>query len=297
MKRILSLVFSCLVGVTLSAQELNCHVTVNSDKVPGTNKSIFITLEKTLNEFMNQTRWTDLQYAAQERIDCNMLITINQQSDEKTFSASLQVQSRRPIYNSTYYSPLLNWQDEYFDFEYVEMSTLEYVDNQFTDQLTSTLAYYVYLIIGLDCDSYSPLGGTPYYEKAERIVNLAQSAGGKGWKAYADPHNRYAMINNFTDSNVKPLRQGIYDYHRLGLDLMWRDAVKGRMGVIDALRKVKETDKARPQCVAVSAIVGAKSAEVVSLLDKASTEQKKEAYEILSSLDPSKSDRYENLLR
>ena len=291
---LLMLMWSCLGAF---AQELNCHVTVNSDKVPGTNKSVFASLEKALNEFMNQTHWTDMQYASQERIDCNMLITINTQSDEKTFSASLQVQSRRPIYNSTYYSSLLNWQDDNFDFEYIEMTPIEYVDNQFSDNLTATMAFYAYMIIGLDCDSYSPMGGTPYYEKAERLVNLAQSVGGKGWKAFADAHNRYAIINNFTDSNVKPLRNGLYDYHRVGLDLMWRDAEKARIGVIDGLRKVKETDKVRPQCVATTLFVNSKRDEVIALMSQATKDQKKEVYEIMSGLDLSQSDRYEVILK
>ncbi len=300
MKRLTILTFlaaALFLPFSATAQELNCKVVVNADKVPGSNKSIFKSLQSAVSDFLNQTRWTDMHYDFDERIECNMLITINSQTDEKTFSASLQVQSRRPVFASSYFSSLLNWQDEFFNFQYIEMSPLEYVDGQFTDNLTQTLAYYAYLIIALDCDSYKLKSGTPYYEKAERIVNLAQSTGGDGWKAFADPHNRYAMINNLVDNNLQPFRESLYTYHRLGLDLMSQDAAKGRIAVAEALTKMQDANRARPQCVAISAYVGAKRDEIISIMHGGNTQQKKQAYDIMASLDPSQSDKYEHILK
>lgn len=279
-------------------QELNCKVTVNSDKVPGSNKKVYATMEKAISDFMNQNKWSDYKFKPEEKIDCSMLITINEVgADEKSYSASLQVQSRRPIYNSAYYSPVINMQDEKFSFEYIEMQSLDYNESQFNDDLTSMLAYYAHLIIGYDLDTYSELGGTEHFRKMEAIVNQAQGKGNKGWKAFDDMRNRYALANNLNDENLKDFRRCQYQYHRLGLDLMSESAEKGLINITEGLKNVEKSNKMRSSCVAITTWIETKRDEVINIFSKANSEQKKTAYTIMTTLDPSQSDKFEEILK
>jgi hypothetical protein len=292
---ILILTSLCLFG--LQAQELTCNVTVNSDKIKSGNKQIGVALQKAITDFLNNRKWTDLQFKSNEKIECSFLVTINTQTDEKTFTATLQVQARRPVYNSSYYTPLINFKDENFNFEYIEMSPLEYTDGSYSSNLTAILAYYAYVIVGYDSDSFSKFGGTPYFEKAESIVNLAQSESDKGWKAFVDDRNRYALINNLLDENLRKFREFYYDYHRLGLDEMSNDVAKGSAKIASSIQYLREVNRARASCVALTSFLEAKRDEIVNIFSNAPTTEKNDVYNLLMDIDPSQSAKYEPILK
>jgi hypothetical protein len=187
------------------SQELNCNVQINSDQIQGTNKSVFNTLQKSITEFVNNRKWTEMTFINFERIECTMNIIIKKVESD-VFTAEIQVQSRRPIFNTTYSSTLFNFKDNSFTFNYKEFDQLEMNENTITSNLTAVLSYYAYIIIGYDMDSYSRLGGTPYFQAAESIVNAAQGAELTGWKAFESNRNRYALINNILDEAFKKYR-------------------------------------------------------------------------------------------
>lgn len=282
---------------TVAAQELKCEVTVNADKVPGSNKQVFSTMQKAISEFVNHTRWSDMQYQSSEKIECNMLITIDEMPDERTFKANLQVQARRPVFNSSYYSSLLNFKDPNFNFEYIEHQPIDYVEGQSNEELVSLLAYYCYMIIGMDCDSYADVGGTASFRRMETVVNLEQSKGLTGWKAFDDLRNRYAFSNNLNDENLRSFRHASYLYHRLGLDQMANSTDKGCAKVLEALREIKKSYDIKSSCVAITSFMEAKRDELINIFSQASESQKKEAYELLMALEPSQSDKYEIILK
>jgi len=292
----LILSFILLAGIT-QAQELNCTVQINSDQVQGTNKSVFNTLQKSISEFINNRKWTEMTYTNAERIECSMNIIVKKVESD-AFTAEIQVQSRRPIYNTNYNSPLINFKDNEFTFNYKEFDILEMNENTITSNLTAVLAYYSYLIIGYDMDSYSRLAGTPYFQAAENIVNAAQGGDlGKGWKAFDNSNNRYALINNILDEAFKKFRNYFYEYHRLGLDEMPINATNARARIAEGLPLLREANRARPSAVLISAFLDAKNDELINIFTKATTKEKEEAVQILSDVNPAQSSRYEKILK
>ena len=292
----LILSFILLAGIT-QAQELNCTVQINSDQVQGTNKSVFNTLQKSISEFINNRKWTEMTYTNAERIECSMNIIVKKVESD-AFTAEIQVQSRRPIYNTNYNSPLINFKDNEFTFNYKEFDILEMNENTITTNLTAVLAYYSYLIIGYDMDSYSRLAGTPYFQAAENIVNAAQGGDlGKGWKAFDNSNNRYALINNILDEAFKKFRNYFYEYHRLGLDEMPINATNARARIAEGLPLLREVNRARPSAVLISAFLDAKNDELINIFTKATTKEKEEAVQILSDVNPAQSSRYEKILK
>lgn len=283
----------------LPAQELNCNVTVNSDQVEGSNKSVFNTLQQSVSEYVNTMRWTNMTFAEQERIECNMMIIVRSVADNM-FTAELQVQSRRPIYGSSYNSTLINFRDDYFNFTYQEFDRLEYQQNVFTTNLTAMLAYYCYLIIGYDMDSYSRLGGTPYFQQCEDIVNAAQSASLEdsemtGWKAFESNRNRYALINNLMDEAFRPYREFVYTYHRLALDEMTQNVANARARIAEGLPLLRTANRARPATYVINTFLDAKSDELVDIFSKGTEEEKKQVYEVLMDIDPTRGNTYEKI--
>lgn len=299
MKKLLSTLLLVLVSTTIFAQELNCNVQINSDQIEGSNKSIFNTLQQAIGEFINNRRWTDMTVAQQERIECNMTLIVNAVTDNQ-ISGVLQVQSRRPVYNTSYTTPLLNFRDEKFTFQYTEFEQLEYQENVFTTNLTSMLAYYVYLIIGYDMDSYSPLGGTPYFQVAENIVLNAQSASledaeAAGWKSFSDNRNRYALINNLMDEAFSKYRQFFYAYHRLYLDAMEVNVSNARSKIMAELPVIREANRARPSAVAITAFLDAKGDELVNIFQPAPQAEREAVHEVLMDVDPTRNTLYDKL--
>lgn len=281
---------------TTKAQELNCNLKINTEKIQGTNKSVFTTLQKDATEYLNNRKWTTLNYDQEERIECNINIIINAVQGD-TYTAELTVQSRRPVYQSSYYTTLLNFRDVLFTFDYTEFQPLEFDSNNLTSNLISVLTYYAYLIIGYDMDSFSSLGGTPYFQAAENIVNQAQSKNWVGWKAFENSKNRYALISNIMDEAFKKYRQYFYQYHRQGLDMMTANPTNGRAKIADGINTLLEAYNARPKTIVISSFIDAKNDELINLFKNGTTDEKKQVYEVLSTINPSQNNRYEQILK
>lgn len=289
MKKILTALLA-LCTLPLAAQELKCSVTVNTSQLQGTNKQVFETLQSALNEFMNSHHWTDLVYGTNERIDCSFLFNVTAYTDD-AFTTSLQIQARRPVYGTSYTTPLFNFKDNSVNFSYVEFDPIEVNNNTFENNLTAVLAYYAYIIIGLDLDSYSKLGGTAAFQTAEQIVSLSQSrsdAEGKGWKAFDDDKNRYALINNLMDERFRKFREYFYEYHRLALDNMATNVDNGRARIASGLPVLREINRLYPSSIAIMSFLDAKNDELISLFSsqKAPAQQRTEVYNVLMDINP-----------
>lgn len=278
----------------IRAQELNCKVNVNADQIQGTNQTVFTALQEALTSYMNDRQWTDYSYQAEERIECTVSIVVNSYANG-VFDADLQIQSNRPVYGSTYQSPLFAHLDGDFAFNYNEGDVLSFSETSFGNNLTEVLAFYAYVIIGMDCDSFSPMGGTPFYQKAEQIVNRAQSSNEAGWKAFEDHRNRYSLINNFLDDLMVPFRQYIYTYHRLGLDQMSASPDKGRAEICNKILSLRDAYKSRPSAVALTDFAETKMDELVNICSKASSEEKQAVYDAMSVIVPTMTDRLDQL--
>lgn len=286
--------------ILVQAQELNMTVNLNTAQVEGTNQQMFETLKQSITEFYNTTRWTDMTVAENERIECSMLIIVKSVTTENLFSCEMQVQSRRPIYNTTYSSPLINFKDNDFNFVYQEFDRIEFQPQQFTSNLAALLAYYAYLIIGYDMDSYARLGGTPYFQVCENIAQMGQSAstqGGEadGWKAFSSTRNRYALINNLMDEAFHPFREYIYTYHRLGLDMMTENVANGRARIAKDIEVLHTANKARPATYVVYTFMDAKNEELVQLFQKGTADEKKAVYDVCMAVDPTRQDQYDKI--
>lgn len=298
--RKLLLCSALLLTALVQAQELNMTVNLNTAQVEGTNQQMFETLKQSITEFYNTTRWTDMTVAENERIECSMLIIVKSVTTENLFSCEMQVQSRRPIYNTTYSSPLINFKDNDFNFVYQEFDRIEFQPQQFTSNLAALLAYYAYLIIGYDMDSYARLGGTPYFQVCENITQMGQSAstqGGEadGWKAFSSTRNRYALINNLMDEAFHPFREYIYTYHRLGLDIMTENVANGRARIAKDIEVLHTANKARPATYVVYTFMDAKNDELVQLFQKGTADEKKAVYDVCMAVDPTRQDQYDKI--
>ena len=294
-KKIIFACFAWFFVLIIQAQELNCNVQINSDQIIGSNKAVFNTLQKSISEFVNNRRWTELTYANAERIECSMTIIVKKLEGDN-FTTEIQIQSRRPVYNTSYSTTLFNFKDNEFDFEYKEFDQLELNANTITSNLTAVLAYYSYLIIGYDMDSYTRFGGTPYFQSAESIVNAAQSLSYKGWKAFENTKNRYALTNNLMDEAFKKFRSFFYDYHRLGLDEMSINAVNGRAKIAEGIPLVREANRARPSAIVIASFMDAKSDELINIFKKSTEKEKKEVVQVLTDINPTQTSRYESIL-
>ena len=302
MKRFFFIIFllSAVFGTMLNAQELRCTVTVNADKIEGSNKSMFQTLQQTISETVNNTRWTDMVFSDNERIDCTMLFIINSVTTDGMVSGTLQVQSRRPVFGTSYMTPLLNYMDEDIQFAYQEYDRLEYQPNQFTTNLAAIVTYYCYLIIGLDMDSYTRMGGTPFFQQCEAIVSTTQSAPiekgeQSGWKAFGSTRNRHILTNNLMDDAFASYRNYFYEYHRLGLDMMATNAANGRKKIADGLSVLREVRQARPASMVTAFFLDAKNDELTNLFTKATDNEKRAFLELMEIIDPTRLTQYEKI--
>jgi len=296
MKHWLLLLGILLLTGIVQAQELNCTIQINSDQIQGTNKSVFNTLQKSISDFMNNRKWTEMSVANTERIECTLNIIVKK-VDADVFTSEIQIQSRRPVFNSAYNSTLFNFKDLLFTFNYKEFDQLEINQNTITSNLTAVLAYYAYIIIGYDLDSYSRLGGTSCFQAAENIVNSAQGADLVGWKAFESSRNRYALVNNLMDEAFKKYRNYFYEYHRLGLDEMTTNATNARAKIAEGLPLLRDANRARPSAIVISSFLDAKNDEIINILSKGTNQEKTDAIQILSDVNPTQSSKYEKMLR
>ena len=279
----------------LQAQELEAKVVVNHSKIQGTNNSVFTTLQEAMTEFLNTRKWTNSQYTAQERIACSFNLIVNEYSDEGRFGCSLMVQANRPVYNASYNTTVLNFNDNAVDFSYIEHDKLEYSDDIIDNNLTAVLAYYAYLIIGLDMDTFAPKGGTDILHKAENVVNNAQMLGEDGWKAFGDSKNRHAIVNDYMNGAMEPYRQLLYDYHRKGLDEMAQNAERGRSNITTSLTLLEKTKQDKPMSILPQLFTEIKKDELQGIYSKGTTKEKEEVCRILTLVNPSFTEEWEKI--
>lgn len=278
-----------------SAQEVFCNFQVNSDMIEGTDKRIYENMQTSLVEFINDREWTGYDFKPAERIECNMVLTITARPSTDQFTGRLNVVASRPIYGSTYNSTLLNYVDDDINFEYIEFQPMEYQDNQYLSNLTSLIAYYIYVIMGLDFDSFSQFGGTPFFEKAELVVNAAQEGGQVGWNSFEDQRNRYWLVENYLNQSYKDIHSFFYEYHRLGLDEMSEKTDQGRAAAMQSLDYLQTAYDARPGLFALQLIMDAKRDEFVNVFKGGNPKEKEDAQKILKELDPANSSTYSKI--
>lgn len=278
------------------AQELNCKFQINHEQVQGTNVQVFETLQTAITEFLNERRWTQAQYAPNERIRCSMNLTIKTYDEnEGRFEGELTVQSTRPVFNSTYQTNVFLFRDGDVGFNYVEFDPLELRDNQIDNNLVAVLAYYAYLIIGLDMDTMAPNGGEEVLRMAEQIVTNVQTLGETGWKPFDDSKNRYAIISDYLDGGMSPLRKLMYVYHRTGMDEMALNVNRARAVITEALPLLKEARDNKPMTSWITLFTEIKRDEIINLYGLASQSEKETVYELMSSLNPSLNSDWEKI--
>jgi len=280
----------------VSGQELNCKVIVNDERVQTTERNVFRDMETTFSQFMNDSKWTNDQYTVEERINCNIIITIESMPSIGMYNATVQIQSARPVYNTSFETLMLNFADRDWQYQYTESQPLNYNDNTFSSNLTSMLAFYANVIIGLDYDSFSLLGGNPFFAKALNIVTLAQTSNAVGWQPFDSNRNRYWLIENLNNQQMEPVRDGIYKYHRLGLDIFSQDADNARREILDVLKDIQRVNEIRPNSILIISFFDAKSDEIMNLYSKGNLQVRREAYNILVDIDPTKTEKYKVIL-
>lgn len=298
MKRFIMIMLAVFVIQNISvAQELRCNISISAQKIQGANKTVFETMQSDLYEFMNNRKWTDHQYAMDERIECNFFINLDEQISSDQFKGSIQVQARRPVFNSSYETILLNIKDNDFDAKYVEYQTLEFNETSNKDNLTNILAYYAYIVLGMDYDSFSPDGGTEYFQKAQAIVNNSQNAVQKGWKAFESERNRYWLVENILNKSYAGFRNCTYQYNRQGLDLMADKPEEGRAAIAESLKSIQKVFRSRPSLYILQVFFDAKSDELVNIFSKSFPDERNRVMAILNECDPSNGSKYEKILK
>jgi hypothetical protein len=280
-KILLFILFSCF----SFAQVLNCKVSVNADLVDQTNSQIFETLERELNEFVNSTSWVDIRTEDYNKINCTMLITIENYANNE-FQANLQIQSSRPVFGSTYVTPLLNRKDDDFNFSYQEFESLNFNPNNTNTTLVSLISYYVFVILGVDADSFNLFGGDPYYEQARKIVDLSQTNRFSGWKQSEKKTNRYWLIDQLSINPFSLFRQAIYDYHLNGLDVMFNQPEVGKQTISKSISELKSLSESRPNSLVVQLFFDSKSDEVVQIFSGGSSFDTSQLREDLNRVAP-----------
>lgn len=303
-KILFTLVTVFMVSV-LQAQELNARVTVNSSRVGNTiNKKTFQTLQNALNTFVNNRKWSADEFMPNEKIDCNFLLNLQQTDNVNVYSASLTIQAARPVFNSTYMSPIINFQDEDITFKYVEFQQLEFNDNRVggsdaeAANLTAVFAYYVYMILGFDYDSYSLKGGNAYFLKAQNIVNNAPEGRGiAGWKAFDGMRNRYWLVENMTNSRYAIMHDIYYNYYRSAFDKMYEDENAGRAEMLNVLNLLANFNSDNPNTMINQFFFQGKSNELIKMFSKAPQQDKARASELLQKMDITNASRYKTELK
>lgn len=296
MRKLFLVLLASILTTSLFSQELKCNVQISSQQIQGTNKQVFRTLQSSVYEFMNSTRWTDDVFTYDERIECSIIINLSSEVSTNEYSGSLQIQVSRPIYNSSYNTVLLNFKDDDVQFKYLEYQTLEYSEASTPESLEALLSYYAYMIIGLDYDTYSMEGGSPYFSKAEAIVNKMQNSSVSGWKSYESKKNRYWLVENFLSSSYSAVRECLYRYHRLGLDNMAARLTESRSVIAESLKLLQKASRAKSGSYILQIFFDAKSDELVNIFSESFNEEKKRVYNILSEVDPANISKYNTML-
>lgn len=264
MRKIVQILIALFAVVQLNAQELNCTITVNADKIPGSNKQIFTTLQTSLNEFVNQKRWTNFNYKPQELINCNLTLTILEQTGTD-FKGHIQIQASRPVYNSTYLTPVFNFKDDNFSFQYTEFEPLQFNENSFESNLVSVVSFYVYTILGMDADTFSLNGGTSYFTKAQDVVVQAQQSGYTGWNQNDGSKTRFTLIDNMLSPTYDMFRKAMFEYHFKGLDMMSKDKKLAKQAIFEVVKDLKTIYDSRPNAFLLRVFMDSKADEIVDI--------------------------------
>ena len=296
--RLMTTIIMVLWGVMASAQELQVKININTQQVERTDKAIFENLKQTLEQWMNERQWTELQFQKHERIVCSFNLTVTKyDASSNLFECSAMIQANRPVFNSSYTTTLYNNKDGDFNFQYAQFEQLNYNDETVDNQLTALMAYYAYLIIGLDLDSFSPFGGTDILQRCMQLVNNAQDLGFSGWKSFEDRRNRFAIINDYLDEQMKPFRQLQYDYYRTGLDEMANNVERGRTNISEALEKgLKVAHEQKPLSLLPQIWTDFKRDEIANIYEGKGTQKEKQAvYDILTSINAAQNNAWEKI--
>ena len=297
--RYLLVIILLISTMSLYSQELNCNVQISAQRIQGSNREVFEAMQKDLYEFMNNTVWTNQVFSYAERLDCNILINLNEQLSSDEFKGTIQVQLRRPAFNTTYNSTMLNFIDNNFQFRYVEFQPLEFDPNTYKSSLISVLAYYTYMMLGFDADSYSSLGGTEFFQIAEKIVANAQNAPEAGWKPYDGSRNknRYWLVKNILDKEYEGVRQFIYDYHRNGLDRLESRIAEARTSMAESLKLIQDVYRRKPDpyMYYIQIVMEAKTDELIQIFTDSFPEEKSRVIQILTEIDPANKAKYEKI--
>lgn len=298
MKRFLIILCLILSGIFSFAQELNCIVNVSAPQVEGTDKRVFETLQNAIFEFVNNRKWTNFNFKVEERIECTILITVTDRLSSDEFTGNINIVLRRPVLNTAYNSILLNYIDKGFQFRYVEFQPLDYSDGTFSSNLTSVLAFYTYMYLGLYFDSFSPNGGQAFLVKAQDVVTAAQNASEPGWKAFDGTRNRYWMVENFLNPSNSALRDFYFKYHRLGLDQMYEKSDAGRDNCTQSLDGIKALFDAKPDLFAIQLLTDAKRDEFINIYadQKVPPSEKASVVNIFKEIDPANGSKYQAIL-
>lgn len=297
MKKIFIIVLFSMLMIRSYAQELYCNVEVNSTQIQGSDRRIFETLKNAIYEFMNNQNWTNYKFKYNERLECSMLFNVTERTTSEFFRCDLTIALRRPVFNSTYNTVLFNYIDKNVEFEYIENQPLDFSTGIFTSNLTSILAYYAYIMLGLDFDSFQLNGGDPYYEAALNIVNSAQSSGYSGWNSSEGTKNRYWLLENLTNPSYSGLRNFYYEYHMEGLDIMYEKPEEGRANILLSLKYLQQVKQARPSLLILQIISDAKRDEFVNVFSEGIPTEKSNAVKILNEFDPSNAMTYQKILQ
>lgn len=280
------LFFVCFIGISSVAQELNANVVVNSDHIQQSNKQVFTTLQNSIRDFLNNTKFTTLNVNRQELIDCNILLIVTHYDpNSNAFSGSLQIQASRPVYNASYSTSLFNFNDRNVTFNYIEFEPLTYSENNITSKLVGLLGFYANFIIGLDADTFSLYGGTPYYQKATNIVTMMQQTDDKGW-TMGDQNNRYALVNDVLANMYVPYREAMYEYHIKGLDVMSTNPSQAKNSVANAINMLSNIHRSRPNALLTRIFFDAKADEIVGIFAAGPSYDKTNLVQTLTRISP-----------
>ncbi|MEQ8909586.1 MAG: DUF4835 family protein [Vicingaceae bacterium] len=291
----LTFILVCLFSFLAKAQELNCTVNIIDRQIEGSERVIFDEMQKDIFQLINGRKWTNDEYESFERIDCSIIITLEERLGANKFSGNIQVQASRPVYNTDYDTPIFNVRDRDLVISYNQFEPIIYNEGTYNGELSAILSFYVYMILGYDYDSFSLEGGTPHFQQAQRIVNNAQSSPEKGWKAFEDQRNRYWLIENALSARFKPLRKTYYEYHRMGMDMMQQDQQRARSTITSTLKGLKQVHDLNPSSYNMQAFFNAKMQEVVNLYKEADQREVSEITELLITIDPGNANNYEKL--
>lgn len=278
------------------AQEINCNVRVNIQKLQTVDPAVFETLEQSIRDYMNNTTWTQEDFALEERIDVNLILTVQEEVSPTTFKASLAIQSSRPIYNSDAQTAMLNHIDQDLQFSYQQYQPLQFSANSFNDNLSSVLAFYVYIVLGLDFDSFALYGGEPYLQAAQDILNQAPQDGTfRGWRSVDGNRNRFWMIENLLSPRVRPYREAMYNYHRFGLDVMAETPNEGRAVIAQYLDNIQDVYQNYPNSMILQLFLNAKSDEIIEIFKRGTSDEKSKTVRIMSRIDATNASEYRTI--